>query len=346
MAKKVETIKTPASEGQVVSAIVQAWKQVFGGKPTLRQAGMLWAQIAVETSRGRWILNNNVGNINWTPGFNGDWYDTTDTMTVGSDPSKRKQFKPRRRSYNDLVSGVIDYLNLLKNRPPVLKALRHGTPKDFSYALAEVKYYDPYTRDDWVGKNGKKVSGYTSGLTSFYNEFVSQRGGKKVISPPEEQNQSLLAAFFSKLENLLDSLTREASEGSIKMKSINKYGADYPQNKYLISIDSSDDFTSKLEFARILSLALKEELDSNSEIYTDGKDVEVQCVVNAKQIRGLNVLRELCATLSEVFEDATKKIGGIKISAFVMPNESSYYQKLDIKLSETNYRKFQLKFVK
>jgi hypothetical protein len=348
MAHKVKRVQTSASEDQVVSAITQSWAEVFGGRPTLSQVGKTWAQIALETGRAKIMFNNNVGNINWTPGFNGNYYEITDSYTIGNNPANRQKYRSKMRSYHSLFDGVKDYLTFLKNRGPVSDALQKGSPKDFSYALAAAHYYDPYIRDDYKNNTGKKVNGYTSGLTAIYQQFIEKRKGEPPSVPEESRKpeSGLLASFLKGLSSLLDSLTAVASEGSIKMKSISKYGSDYPQNRYLISVDSNDDFSSKLEFARILSLALKEEIDSDSEIFTDGKDVEIQCVVNAERVRGLEVVKELCATLSDVFEDATKKIGGVKTYTFVMANENSYYQKLDIKLSENNYKKFHLKFAK
>lgn len=126
---------------------------------------------------------------------------------------------------------------------------------------------------------------------------------------------------------------------------MNKYGINYPPIKYLISVDSDNDFESKVEFARILSLALKEEIDSESEIYSDGNEIEIQCTVNAIQDIGLKVVKEMCYAVSDVFEYATRKIGSIKIYTHISIDKDPCYQKLGIKLSEINYRKFQLKFI-
>jgi hypothetical protein len=156
----------------------------------------------------------------------------------------------------------------------------------------------------------------------------------------QNDSGSILARFFMGLEHLLDNLIAS------KEHNINKYGAEYPTNKYLISIDSNSDVSAKLEFARILSIALKEEIDSHSNIFTNGSDVEIQTVINAEKNRGLEIIKEFCAALSNTFEYSTKSIGSIKIYTFVSPNIKSNYQELDIKLADINYRKFHLKFVK
>lgn len=176
------------------------------------------------------------------------------------------------------------------------------------------------------------------------NGVVTERKMRRKMAPENSQTSggSMIATFLNGLGHLLDNL----SFATFDNKCINKYGSDYPQNKYLVSIDTDNDFSSKLEFARILSLALKEEIDSDSEIHTDGEDVELQCTVSAEQERGLEVVKELCATLSDTFEYATKKIGGVKTYTFVQANKEPYYQKLDINLSKINYRKFHFKFIK
>lgn len=346
MADKVNRVPTPVSEDQIVPGIISAWKKIFGKKPTMSQVGKVLAQIMLETGNGKAIFNNNVGNINWTPGFTGNYYEIKDSTTVGNNPANRQYYTAKMRSYGSISSGIEDYLILLKNRAPVMQALQKGNIKDFSAALASVHYYDPHIRDDYVDKSGKKVSGYTSGLSARYNSFMEKH--KQGVSDPDKKQHSnsftdnMIGSFFNRLSDLLDNLTKSASGTNIM--TINKYGEEYPENSFLISIDTNNDFSTKLEFARILSLALKEEIDANSDIYTDGNDVEVQCVVNAEKARSLSVVKELCNAMSDVFDYATKKIGGVKTYTCVMPDENSYYQKLDIKIAETNYRIFKIKF--
>jgi hypothetical protein len=72
--------------------------------------------------------------------------------------------------------------------------------------------------------------------------------------------------------------------------------------------------------------------------------VQIQCAIDTDSKKGELVLKELCSAISDVFSDATKKIGSIKIDTKILLNNKSKYQKLDIKLAETNYRKFHLKF--
>lgn len=186
--------------------------------------------------------------------------------------------------------------------------------------------------------NGKKKSLNQNNVYTRFDNAVNS--GYQIHQPQQEQSiGSMIANFLGGLGKMLDNLTATSNT------SLNKYGDKYPSNKYIISISSSD-LQSKLEFARILSIAMKEEIDAESDIYTNGKNVELQCVVNADRGRGLEVVKELCAAVSDVFSIATKSIGGIKIYTSVSTNENPHYQILDIKLADMNYRKFRLKFAK
>jgi hypothetical protein len=186
---------------------------------------------------------------------------------------------------------------------------------------------------------GKKKALNNNGV---YAKFDQSINGIPTQDNEQEGAGGMLSAFFKKIEHMIDGLIGNAQSEA----SISKYGIQYPNTAYIISIDSDGDFSSKLEFARIFSLAAKEEIDANSEIYTDGNNVEIKCVVAAKEKIGLEVIKEFILAISNVFENATKSIGGIKIYSFVVANENPSYQILGIRLSDINYRKFHLKFIK
>ena len=258
---------------------------------------------------------------------------------------KEKQYIAKFRSYDSLDDGVLNYISFLKNRPAVMAAMKEdASPKEFSYALAKVHYYDPYIRDDYTDKNGKKVPGYTTGLTSRYNDFISKfKSGKinpnKIQESPKQTEQMLAdkniqPQFINQINNFLDSFAFQNN---------NIIKSSFSDKKFNIEIKSDNDFSSKLEYARILCIALKEELNAKSEILIDKDNIQIECIVNAND-KGELVVKELCNAISNVFHDATKKIGGVKINTNILYNTESKYQKLNIKLAETNYRKFHLKF--
>jgi hypothetical protein len=204
-------------------------------------------------------------------------------------------------------------------------------------------------------KDGKVTVGDLTSILMFYEkkpEFksllsklnsvagqgtVSEKSHGKVRQMQSKPKSNSFSDFISSIESMLDSFLKSAQDNNMKK---------CKSNNYLISINSDNDFESKLQFTRILSIALKEEINSRSQIYTDGDNIDIRCVVNAEKERGLEVVKELCSAISNTFEFATKKIGGVKIYTLVSPDLKSDYQNLDIKIADINYRKFHLKFAK
>lgn len=165
------------------------------------------------------------------------------------------------------------------------------------------------------------------------NGTVSEKSPNKTFEPQtpsrSPMDNNMLASFVDKINSFLDSFASSQLQQG---------------NLYLISISSDNDVSSKLEYARILSIALKEELDANSEIYSSNDNIQLECVLNADPDKGSLAIKELCSAVEDAFAYATKKIGSIKINTKIVHNVHSRYQKLDIKLADINYRKFHLKF--
>jgi len=353
---QVKAVPSSASESQMFSAIMIAWQQVFGTKPTLNQVANTWAQIAIETGRGRYIINHNVGNINWTKGNSHDFYMTTDDRSVNGNPADREKFRVPRRSYDSLIDGVADYLTLLKHRPVVLNALmQNGTPQEFSHALADVKYYDPYVRDDYTDKNGHQQKGYTSHLQSLYGEFVTKyEGGKITYDPsvgnPGEKQETTPSAEVAQnvtppggidavLERYLQMVSSASSNTNKKL-----FKKLLPNNDVVIQVDAKD-YTNAIEFARILCTALETELLATAYPHTDGQLVEVECSIPGPAEDCNKAVVQLSTAIADAFKTATHKIGGIDVSLQYIINKQSSYQPISLKTADTNYRKFLLKFV-
>jgi hypothetical protein len=346
---QVRAVPNSASESQMFSAIMIAWQQVFGTKPTLNQVANTWAQIAIETGRGKYILNNNVGNINWTQGNPHDYYMTTDDRSVNGNPADREKFRVPRRSYGSLVDGVVDYLTLLKHRPVVMQALmQNGSPEQFSHALADVKYYDPYVRDDYVDKKGNKQKGYTSHLQSLYGEFVNKYQGGQIAYDPsvgtasEEQStapDSPTGSVDEILERYLQMVSSASSQTNKKM-----FRKLLPNNDVVIQIDAKD-YTNAIEFARVLCSALETELLATAYPHTDGQRVEIECSIPGPATECNQAVIQLSTAIADAFKTATRKIGGIDVSLQYVVNKKSSYQPISLKTADTNYRKFLLKFV-
>lgn len=149
---------------------------------------------------------------------------------------------------------------------------------------------------------------------------VSEYSRRRPTSLSKSDNSSIIP-FISKLDKLLDTFMAAASSNTI------------------VSIKSASDFTSKLEYASILKLALKEELNIDCDIHTDNNNIEIAVNSNSTAIQSI------ADGVSEAFAHATKTIGSLQISASVS-TDLPHYDILDADIASINYRKFRLKFAK
>jgi len=157
------------------------------------------------------------------------------------------------------------------------------------------------------------------------------------FSKPESEGG--LDGFLAKIEKLLDGFISSASNKNIATKTA------LETERFAIHIQAPD-FPSKLEYAAVLKTALKEELNAQSDILTDGENVEISCRVLTNSSKALDAIKQLCFAISDTFEYATRKIGGVRAQTMILTNRDPDYQELDINVAEVNHRKFMLKFCK
>jgi len=329
---QTKKVLTKTSENEIIQTIMREWQSVFGTTPSPQQAFTAYGQLAMETGHGNQCYNYNVGNINWTRGFNGKFYTTKDSSSINGNPANRNWYIAKMRSYDSLADGVKDYLKWIKNHKNATAAAISADPKAFSHALAEAGYYDPHMRDDYVDANGKKQAGNTTGAVGIFSNLMKKNdAGKLDLNVPKPNysiDTSSIGGFISSIERILDNFMSTASKPT----------------GYLISLGSDNDFASKLEFAAVLKTALEEELKVKSDIYVNNTNIEVMCKISDQ--KALDALNELCYAVSDTFEYATRKIGGVKIYTTILQDQNPSCQELDIKLAEINHRKFLLKFCK
>lgn len=151
-----------------------------------------------------------------------------------------------------------------------------------------------------------------------------------------------LAPINIEYTNVLDKFVNMvAAQEKIKLQKIaNKLN----HSKFMIRL-SSNELNNSIEFARILSMAVKEELQAHSEIYYDDDNVDIIIKVPGESAICFEALNQLNAALVDTFKIATKKIGGINIKTDIYVNSNSNLNPLSSKVATSNYRKFILKFV-
>lgn len=198
---------------------------------------------------------------------------------------------------------------------------------------------------DKVMSGVKSSSGFRFALNQLENgkEYAVNTKPPTTKKPEAEKvDESYLAQVDNLLDGFLSSLEAEAHQNLIKKKSDLKK---LDKNTMLIAIGSND-LVDSIEFARIVCAALNEEVQADSSIMSGNDKIEVQTIVYGPSELCFQAVAQLVESLVETFEDATKKIGGIKIKAEVLKNAHTNYLALDIKAATTAYRKFHYKFIK
>jgi Transglycosylase SLT domain len=159
---------------------------------------------------------------------------------------------------------------------------------------------------------------------------------------PSSDNNSFLSRIDNLLSKFLLALAEQQYQDHFYKKSA--FEKNLIPHNILIQINS-DNIENSVEFARILCIALDEELCSNAHTHANNTDVEVECIIYGSRELSIQSILHLCDNLSKKFEFATRKNGGYQINTIICLNKKSNYQELDIKLAQSYYNKFHLKFL-
>lgn len=193
--------------------------------------------------------------------------------------------------------------------------------------------------------NGVKQSrGYQNAVATLEsgNDLTVGKGSISPLSPPKETYDKL-----DQIEESLNSLLKAVGYSTPSSHFLLKrsFKDNLLPTNILIRVSSSDPLAS-IEFARILSIALDEELFSDSLIYVDEeKGAEVLSTIHGGgKHQTIDAVAELCNHLSSYFEKATYKIGGYKVFTSIRPNTFPTYQELSIRAAQTYFNNFHLRF--
>lgn len=187
----------------------------------------------------------------------------------------------------------------------------------------------------------RKSPTYRQGLLAMQQATGYQARPGVVVQPSMlAQNDNAQPAS---LEGILDKYVHMLSAASgTSLKRM--YKKALPSHDILIKV-TAPDYTSAIEFSRVLCAALDEELLTTTYPHTDGQDVEVECNISGPEKECFAAVQQMSVALAEVFRDATAKIGGIAVKTNCVINKKSSYQPISLKTAGTHYRKFLLKFI-
>lgn len=344
--QEVKKTNTPVSEAEMSRAILDAAKELFGITLNKNQLSLIIAQNNLETGSRKYMWNYNVGNITHVPGDGFNYWTGLDWLydympdASGFTKEQKRTIKLKYRAYPSLEAGVKDYLSFLKRKGhgAIWEKILAADPVAFSKELKKNKYYTAHEED------------YTKGIVSQMNAYNKRNSYENAVAGNfnnSNANTQQKPSMLSRLDQLLNSLMSALASTDSKQNFIKKslYKNYLLPNQYLIQIHSQATEDS-IEFARILSLALDEELQADAGTHVHKNNVEVECTVYGPKTLSTQALAQLCDALSDTFEKATQKIGGCKVNLVICPNKISDYQELDIKMAQTYYNLFHFKFIK
>jgi Mannosyl-glycoprotein endo-beta-N-acetylglucosaminidase len=129
---------TPMQPEQAAHELARAWRAVFGEPAPPGAVAVLWAQWALETGRGRWMVDFNFAGVKGKAPSGGSALCWT---SEGSDDAAHRE-RDRFRAYRNAQAGARDYIALLARRyPGALERARDGDAEGFVQALARGGYF-------------------------------------------------------------------------------------------------------------------------------------------------------------------------------------------------------------
>jgi hypothetical protein len=177
------------------------------------------------------------------------------------------------------------------------------------------------------------------------SDFSGKFTGKK--TPSEEDSTTQLPP-----NQLAQSTDQDPPKGGIVDVFLNKLNdfvgkiADASHKTHLLTIKSQSDLASKVEYARVLAITLKEKLDMKSEVRTNGDNVDLEIKSDYGDKDSERAILEVSKAVANAFTDATKKFASIKMDSNLILNAKSVLPELDAQTAERYYRMFNLKIIK
>jgi flagellum-specific peptidoglycan hydrolase FlgJ len=309
--------KTALSKGDLTKALIEGWKKLFNTEPTQQQLLIVLSQIGIETGNGTDIYNYNLGNITKTPKDSFDYFLNQDSMPKTQDgKTVWTKYIAKFRSYDNLEQGVLDYLKFIskKNYQNVWNAVLEGDPKKFVHELKQKGYY---TADE---------KQYQKGLLRAYDAFDKSKEFQKATANLSVKPIEVSDPNVDALELVLKSLFNDFKLAN---------------NKVLIQINGEDN-CAKIEFARMLSLALYQEINAKTKICEKFGNIQINCEVKGPAKLTNAAINEVCDTVKELFKFSTN----YNFDCFIFPGMKSKYDELGINKVSNNFKSFQKRFVK
>jgi hypothetical protein len=160
----VPATRTPATTAEMVAGFTAAWAHLFDVVPKKEQLAVVWAQWALETGRGKFMVQYNLGNVKRVPGDGYSYYQIRCNEIINGKivwfdpPSPYTSF----RAFPSLAAGCAEYLKFISRHYAAgWAAVQVGDPAQYGHALKLAHYFTDVE------------SHYVGALTSLWHEFMA-----------------------------------------------------------------------------------------------------------------------------------------------------------------------------
>lgn len=335
-----------ANTNEIKSEIKSILRELFNITENLDMvADILMGQLYMETGF-RSIHNNNVGNIKAHGTLNQFWRGKVFPLLVHEYNKNKEKYYVYSlfRHYDSLKEGIGDWAALLKRRfPKAVDEAAKGNAEGFVQELKNRNYFtasvDSYLAgvQSWRKKQKSNIS--TTPVSTVKSPQIKPEPSKEYDTMISKLINTHKPIDTSNLENTIDNLLKTIRASDKNYKSL--YKKYLPNNSFTVSINSDNKINS-IEFARILSMALDEELLSDSFIHTNGDDIEIECNISGSENLCKKAISQLTDAILDAFKVTTSKFDNININTNIKLGKS-LLPSISINASLSNYRKFYLK---
>lgn len=184
---------------------------------------------------------------------------------------------------------------------------------------------------------------YHDALANLHNSTGYQPKQHQVPAPSmvatnDTEKLSPFASLMSVLEHYLQEV--------LATEKLNRrlYKEALPTHNLLIRVDAPN-YETSMEFARVLSMALKEDLLAKAFIHSNGSKLEVECHIQGPIMQCQDSVQGITNIVSKAFNIATQKIGSPTIKTKLLTNKTSSYQPVSPTAFNTEHQKFLTKFL-
>lgn len=249
----------------------------------------------------------------------------------------------------------------------LLNATRDGSVEGFSTSMYDTGYYEGWgkNREERIANHVKYMNRHLKTISKATGEPIAfgspgpDRGeglpgtdtpglkheldrstqyiAQSVATDPEgamavKEYQTLLPLLLQSSMGPIEGIVRKAIEKRV-----------LPTSRVLLTINGNKAiYAAAAEYARILECALREEIGAKTATYSDGEKIEIESLVVGEESAVVKAVKATADAISDVFENNTSKLGGIKITASVVAGACPKYELLTLDAAEKNHRLFSL----